>query len=452
MAFWGRISQSKLRQLSHHSKTIPYAALLNPTVSHSKACVSENPYLISHCGPTDFGSKVRFFAVPSKASRKKIEKAASGPRLNEKIEAQFVRLVMDEGHCIVSRSEALERARKLELDLVEVQGTDNPPVVKIMDFHKEKYKRVIREKERIKIRSDKTLRSESKEVKFSPKTEAKDLRMKADMVKRFMEKGYRVKCTATDAEDKNLEALFAPLTVLMEDVALVEWEPTRGKGKEAYIIVRHRKFGPSKGAGKKTKTEEETTTDVQMKGSDDANATTSQRDIRINTVPQKASSQSDISDSGLLQATPTRAHTVPLPPRESSDGTKNRYRNDPRNPFPPRGMDNRGPGMREPRQAQTNAPVFRNSTPPPNDIPKQEPSSPSAPRTTGPGYGIFSNQNGNAPPRHRVTDRVPANSNSPSSRPDSSQRPGAGIDKVGGFGIFSRESSGESPNRTFKPN
>ncbi|PQM39813.1 uncharacterized protein Pyn_13773 [Prunus yedoensis var. nudiflora] len=452
MAFWGRISQSKLRQLSHHSKTIPYAALLNPTVSHSKACVSENPYLISHCGPTDFGSKVRFFAVPSKASRKKIEKAASGPRLNEKIEAEFVRLVMDEGHCIVSRREALERARKLELDLVEVQGTDNPPVVKIMDFHKEKYKRVIREKERIKIRSDKTLRSESKEVKFSPKTEAKDLRMKADMAKRFMEKGYRVKCTATDAEDKDLEALFAPLTVLMEDVALVEWEPTRGKGKEAYIIVRHRKFGPSKGAGKKTKTEEETTTDVQMKGSDDANATTSQRDIRINTVPQKASSQSDISDSGLLHATPTRAHRVPLPPRESSDGTQNRYRNDPRNPFPPRGMDNRRPGMREPRQAQTNAPVFRNSTPPPNDIPKQEPSSPSAPRTTGPGYGIFSNQNGNAPPRHGVTDRVPANSNSPSSRPDSSQRPGAGIDKVGGFGIFSRESSGESPNRTFKPN
>ncbi|ONH92309.1 hypothetical protein PRUPE_8G167900 [Prunus persica] len=430
MAFWGRISQSKLRQLSHHSKTIPYAALLNPTVSHSKACVSENPYLISHRGPTDFGSKVRFFAAPFKGSRKKIEKAASVPRLNEKIEAEFVRLVMDEGHCIVSRSEALERARKLELDLVEVECSSNPPVVKIMDFHKEKYKRVVREKER-KIKSDKTLRSESKEVKFSPKTEAKDLRMKADMVKRFMEKGYRVK---------------------IEDVALVDWEPTRGKGKEAFIIVRHRKFGPSKGAGKKTKTEEKTTTDVQMKGSDDANATTSQRDIRINTVPQKASSQSDISDSGLLHATPTRAHTVPLPPRESLDGTQNRYRNDPRNPFPPRGMDNRRPGMREPRQAQTNAPVFRNSTPPPNDIPKQEPSSPSAPRTTGPGYGIFSNQKGNAPPRHGVTDRVPANSNSPSSRPDSSQRPGAGIDKVGGFGIFSRESSGESPNRTFKPN
>lgn len=294
---------------------------------------------------------------------------------------------------------------------------------------------------------------------------------------------YLKQCTATDAEDKNLEALFAPLNVLVssdtllslfcihyclssffpptlncsdhlqiEDVALVDWEPTRGKGKEAFIIVRHRKFGPSKGAGKKMKTEEETTTDVQMKGSDDANATTSQRDIRINTVPQKASSQSDISDSGLLHATPTRAHTVPLPPRESSDGTQNRYRNDPRNPFPPRGMDNRRPGMREPRQAQTNAPVFRNLTPPPNDIPKQEPSSPSAPRTTGPGYGIFSNQKGNAPPRHGGTDRVPANSNSPSSRPDSSQRPGAGIDKVGGFGIFSRESSGESPNRTFKPN
>lgn len=64
MAFWSRIGQSKLRQLSYQSKVIPYASLINPTAGHSKACVSEIPHLIPHGRPTDFGSKVRYFAAP----------------------------------------------------------------------------------------------------------------------------------------------------------------------------------------------------------------------------------------------------------------------------------------------------------------------------------------------------------------------------------------------------
>ncbi|KAM2364648.1 hypothetical protein ACFX1X_003583 [Malus domestica] len=100
---------------------------------------------------------------------------------------------------VVVRREALERARKLDLDLVEVEAKADPPICKIMDFHKEKYKKQLREKKKLKI----------KKVKFSPKTEAKDFKMKTDMVKRFMEKGYRVKCTALDAENKDLGELFS---------------------------------------------------------------------------------------------------------------------------------------------------------------------------------------------------------------------------------------------------
>ncbi|CAN6685272.1 unnamed protein product [Malus baccata var. baccata] len=472
MAFWSRIGQSKLRQLSYQSKTIPYASLINPTATHSKAFVSEIPHLIPHGRPTDFGSKVRFFAAPVQfqTNTKKVEQSTSGPRLNEKITAEFVRLVLDEEHFIVSRREALERARTLDLDLVEVEARADPPVCKIMDFHKEKYKKELREKKKLKIKSDKTLRADSKEVKFSPKT-----------------------CTASDAEDKDLGELFSRLTVLIEDVALIECEPTLGKGKEAFIIVRHVKFGPSKKGGAK-KTVEKTSPEAQKKGSEDASGVTSQVDNP--TVPQRASSQSDISDPDKLHVTPTRACTAPLPSRESFYGTQNRHgNNESRNPYSPtrgmdnrgagmrephtsyqrtgtptdlpfsptRGMDNRGPGMREPhtpyqrtgtptppfspvgepRQAQMNAPVFRNSNPPPNDIPKQEPSSPSALRTPGIGFGIFSNPKGDAPARQGVSERIPSDSNSPGSRPDSSQRPGTSTstDKVGqrGFGIFSRE-------------
>ncbi|KAM1233874.1 hypothetical protein ACFX13_003605 [Malus domestica] len=222
MAFWSRIGQSKLRQLSYQSKTIPYAALINPTASHSKACVLEIPRLTID---------LLISAVKSE-------------------------------HFIVSRREALERARKLDLDLVEVEARADPPICKIMDFHKEKYKKELREKKKLKIK------------------EAKDFKMKTDMVKRFMEKGYRVKCTALDAENKDLGELFSRgiarysfVIVLysllfaflfshselidhlqIEDVALIECEPTLGKGKEAFLMVRHVKFGPSKkGGAKKTK-------------------------------------------------------------------------------------------------------------------------------------------------------------------------------------------------------
>ncbi|KAM1764423.1 hypothetical protein ACFX11_003675 [Malus domestica] len=306
MAFWSRIGQSKLRQLSYQSKTIPYAALINPTASHSKACVLEIPRLIPHDRPTDFGSKVRFFAAPIQ----KVKQSMSDPRMNEKITAKFVRLVLDEEHFIVSRREALERARKLDLDLVEVEARADPPICKIMDFHKEKYKKELREKKKLKIK------------------EAKDFKMKTDMVKRFMEKGYRVKCTALDAENKDLGELFSRgiarysfVIVLysllfaflfshselidhlqIEDVALIECEPTLGKGKEAFLMVRHVKFGPSKkgGAKKKTKAVEKTSPDAQKNGSDDASGVTSQVDIP--TVPRRASSQSDISDPDMLNA------------------------------------------------------------------------------------------------------------------------------------------------------
>ncbi|KAF3793380.1 Translation initiation factor IF-3, partial [Nymphaea thermarum] len=92
----------------------------------------------------------RGFAAPVQAKPKPEAKGTEGPHINTAITAPFVRLVTDEGHTVVSRREALDRAKKLKLDLVEVQRTANPPVCKLMDFHREKYKQQIKEKERTK--------------------------------------------------------------------------------------------------------------------------------------------------------------------------------------------------------------------------------------------------------------------------------------------------------------
>ncbi|KAK9944195.1 hypothetical protein M0R45_009773 [Rubus argutus] len=268
MAFWCRLGQSKLRQLVHH---IPCASLLSPTVS--KACVADNP-LISHGLPTDFGSKLgslllRFRQIPIQMKRRQ-----SMARMAEHLSSQRVKL--------------WKRARDLELDLVEVQAQ------LILLFSK----------------NVKTLRADSKEVKFSPKTEAKDLKMKADMVKRFMDKGYRVKCTASDSEGRNLGAVFF-VSLLIEDAAYIECEPTPGRGKESFIMVRHVKFGPPKGGGKKTKAED-------------------------NKIPEKG------GDDGI--GVTTRSDTVPVPPQESSGEAENRYRKiEARNQISPtREMDSKG--------------------------------------------------------------------------------------------------------------
>ncbi|KAG0447909.1 hypothetical protein HPP92_028094, partial [Vanilla planifolia] len=72
-------------------------------------------------------------------------------------------------HRVVSIQEALYLARKLGLDLVEVQrkakvegagaNTFNPAVCKLMDYCKEKYKQDVKFKGRVKDKASTALRS-----------------------------------------------------------------------------------------------------------------------------------------------------------------------------------------------------------------------------------------------------------------------------------------------------
>ena len=64
-----------------------------------------------------------------------------GPRVNEEITAQNVRLIDAEGEQVgvVSRDEALNRAFAAGLDLVEISPNAEPPVCKVLDFGKFKY-------------------------------------------------------------------------------------------------------------------------------------------------------------------------------------------------------------------------------------------------------------------------------------------------------------------------
>ncbi|XP_058764503.1 translation initiation factor IF3-1, mitochondrial-like [Vicia villosa] len=265
MAFWHRIRNSNLKTLYsqfHRSFThhLPHSSFSNSTPKTP-------PIPLFQHKPSFVFNSVRFYAVPVQfqVKPKNEEDDSDGPRLNDQIKAKFVRLVLDDGHSVVSRFEALERAKKLKFDLVEVDKNAKPPVCKIMDFHKEMYKKKENDKERAKSKSEMTMRKECKEVRFSEKTESKDLKMKADMVRKLMDKGYRVKVKATGNADQAMLNSISRISALIEDVCIVESGPHLTK-KEAYMIVRHLKYGPAKKGVKKS--QDAVLTDVKAEEED----------------------------------------------------------------------------------------------------------------------------------------------------------------------------------------
>ena len=68
-----------------------------------------------------------------------------GPRVNERIEADPVRLIDADGEQVgvVGLAEALAKADDGGLDLVEISPNSDPPVCKILDYGKYKYEEQI---------------------------------------------------------------------------------------------------------------------------------------------------------------------------------------------------------------------------------------------------------------------------------------------------------------------
>jgi len=92
---------------------------------------------------------------------------------------------------VVSLSEALTIAEKVNLDLVEVSPNTNPPVCKVMDFGAYYYK-----KER-KMRDARKRQHivQTKEVKFTPTTEEHDMDFKLKHALKFLKQHNKVKFT-----------------------------------------------------------------------------------------------------------------------------------------------------------------------------------------------------------------------------------------------------------------
>ena len=92
---------------------------------------------------------------------------------------------------VVSIAAANKLAEEAELDLVEIAPTASPPVCRIMDFGKFKY----RESKRLHEAKLKQKQIVVKEVKFRPGTDEGDYKIKIRNLLRFLEEGDKVKIT-----------------------------------------------------------------------------------------------------------------------------------------------------------------------------------------------------------------------------------------------------------------
>ena len=87
--------------------------------------------------------------------------------------------------------DALTLASYAGLDLVLLNPNGNPPVAKIMDYNKYRYEKQKKEKEASK--KQRANKSELKEFRLSPVIEVGDFETKLRNVKKYLEKGDRIK-------------------------------------------------------------------------------------------------------------------------------------------------------------------------------------------------------------------------------------------------------------------
>ncbi|MBI2311124.1 MAG: translation initiation factor IF-3 [Betaproteobacteria bacterium] len=114
-------------------------------------------------------------------------------RINGEITAPEVRLIGANGEQIgiVSLAAANKMAEEAVLDLVEIAPTANPPVCRLVDYGKFKY-RESKKRHEAKLKQKQI---QVKEIKFRPGTDEGDYQIKLRNLIRFLQEGDKTKVT-----------------------------------------------------------------------------------------------------------------------------------------------------------------------------------------------------------------------------------------------------------------
>lgn len=164
-------------------------------------------------------------------------------KINQEIRARVVRVVGEnvENPGIVSLQEALKIAQDLELDLVEISPSADPPVCKVTDYSKFLYQQKKKQKE-LKAKQTKVI---VKEIRFGPQTDEHDFNFKVNHAKKFLDEGAKVKAYVFFKGRSILfkeygEELLMRFVAELEDYGKMDQHPTL-EGKRMIIIMTSKK-------------------------------------------------------------------------------------------------------------------------------------------------------------------------------------------------------------------
>jgi translation initiation factor IF-3 len=165
-----------------------------------------------------------------------------GPRINDEIRAARVLLIDEKGEKqgVMPLAAALEAAREATLDLVEVSGDQEVPVVKLLDYGKLRFE----ERKKKAAARKKQKSSELKEIKIRPNIDTHDYEVKSRAIHRFFEDGDKVKITlrfrGREMAHQHLGMqLLEKMKVDFAEAAKVELEP-KLEGKQMTMVLAPR--------------------------------------------------------------------------------------------------------------------------------------------------------------------------------------------------------------------
>lgn len=150
--------------------------------------------------------------------------------------------------------EALRLAEEQNVDLVEIAPLANPPVCKLMDYGKFRY----REQKKAHEAKLKQKQIQVKEIKFRPGTDEGDYKIKLGKLIQFLEAGDKAKVTlrfrGREMAHKEFgERLLERVRKDLDAVGVVEQFP-KLEGRQMVMVLAPKKKGPpAKPAAKEAK-------------------------------------------------------------------------------------------------------------------------------------------------------------------------------------------------------
>jgi translation initiation factor IF-3 len=179
----------------------------------------------------------RTFRKPKPKEEKKF-------RVNLQITLPEVFVIDETGESlgIMPISEAIRLAEEAELDLVEVNPNENPPITKILDYGQFRYQI----EKKMQQQKAKQKKIDMKEIRLSIRIGDHDFNTRVDQGYKFLSKGNKLKITVTikgrekqhpEKAEETLDRYFKQLETLASNPLVVEEPLTKMNGRFSIVVV-----------------------------------------------------------------------------------------------------------------------------------------------------------------------------------------------------------------------